>query len=187
MMWISKEVDRLIVRQYEKVDGANSEIVDIWIEHILFSPGWWVVLLLALAPWIIWIKYRKKESTARLLLAGIWVALIANFLNYIGVTLGLWQYKVKLVPVIPDFIAWDFSILPVTIMFLIQIRPNVKPIVKALLFSTFTAFVGEPFFNWLDFFDYKNWHYLASFPFYVVIYLVANRLTTSKSFSPIRG
>jgi hypothetical protein len=112
---------------------------------------------------------------------------IATFLNYLGVTLGLWRYNVKTIPSIPDFIAWDFALMPVTIMFFMQIKPDIKPIIKGLLFSGMTSFLAEPLFKWLGFFEYPGWHFWASFPFYLVIYLIANSLVNGNTFSPLRS
>ncbi len=184
---LSDELKKLIEKQYDKVDKANSDIVDIWIDHILFTFSWWISLFLLVVPWILWLKYRKKKSTTRLLTAGIWVAFIATWLNYIGVTLGLWRYNVKLIPVIPDFLPWDFSLLPVTVMLFIQYKPKTKPFIKAILFASLVSFIGEPLFKWLDFFEYPGWHFLASFPFYIGIYLVANSLAMSENFDSLHN
>ncbi|RXI96271.1 hypothetical protein DS745_21285 [Anaerobacillus alkaliphilus] len=140
---------------------------------------------MVLDPWIWWLIFRKKDSTQRLLLGGIWAMFIATWLNYIGVTMGLWRYNVKTIPVIPDFLAWDFSLMPVYIMTIIQIKPNIGPIPKSLFFATTTAFGAEPLFDWLGFFDYPNWHYIASFPFYIVIFLIAHNLVYGKQFNEI--
>lgn len=181
----SPDISNMLNKQYEKIDQANDQVVDIWVEDLVFSPGWWFCFFLIVIPWGLWFKYRKKNSTGRLLLGGIWVSFISAWLNYVGVTLGLWRYNVKTIPVIPDFIAWDFALMPVTIMFLLQIKPRVKPIIKAILFAGVTAFCAEPLFKWLGFFDYPHWHYFASFPFYIVIYLVANSLVQGTHFARI--
>lgn len=187
MLQPSTKITNLIKEQYEIIDKANSRVVEIWNEEIVFTFAWWISFLLVTVPWIIWFFYRKKESTNRLLIGGIWTMFIATWLNYLGVTLGLWRYNVKTIPVIPDFIAWDFSLMPVTIMFIIQIKPNMKPIIKAILFAAVTSFAAEPFFKWLGFFEYPAWHFWASFPFYIVIYLIASALVNGKNFYPIKS
>jgi hypothetical protein len=180
-----EEVNVLMNKQYNAVEKANTEIIDIWLEHIVFTLGWWISLSLTILPWIIWIKYRKKSSTNRLLLGGIWSICIATWLNYMGVTMGLWRYNVKTIPLIPDFIAWDFSLMPVSIMFFLQFKPKTKPLIKGIVFAGVTSFLVEPFFKWLGFFEYPNWHFVASFPFYVGIFLVANYLANGHGFEKI--
>ncbi len=46
----------------------------------------------------------------------------------------------------PDYIAWDFSLMLVTIMFFLQVKPKVSPIIKGLIFAAMTAFLAEPLF-----------------------------------------
>lgn len=69
--------------------------------------------------------------------------LISSWLDYVGVTLGLWRYYNKLIPLMPDYIAWDFAHMPVTIMFFLQIKPQVNPIIKGLIFAGMTAFIAR--------------------------------------------
>ncbi|WP_172460100.1 hypothetical protein [Priestia endophytica] len=38
-------------------------------------------------------EIQKKESTDRLLYTGLFVAILASFLDMIGVFLGLWEYR----------------------------------------------------------------------------------------------
>ncbi|MCT8140308.1 hypothetical protein H1D32_22980 [Anaerobacillus sp. CMMVII] len=75
--------------------------------------------------------------------------------------------------------------MPVTIMFYIQIKPDKNPIIKGLMFAAMTAFLAEPFFKWLGFFEYPVWHFWASFPFYFVIYLIAHYLVNGDTFQPL--
>lgn len=180
-------INKVLNEQYEVIDKANTKVVEVWKDDMVFSFGWWVTTFLVIVPWILWIIYRKKDSTQRLLLGGIWAMFIATWLNYIGVTMGLWRYNVKTIPVIPDFIAWDFSLIPVTIMFIIQIKPNIKPLYKAIFFSVLTSFGAEPFFKWLGFFDYPSWHYIASVPFYIAIFLVASKLVNGNNFKSLHS
>ncbi|MEI2467085.1 hypothetical protein V8V74_22895, partial [Niallia taxi] len=92
-----ENIKRLIDEQYVLLDEAHSHLQDIWADHILFSFGWWTSLFMTIIPWIIWLIFRNKESSARLLLAGLWAMFISTWLDYVGVTLGLWRYYNKLV------------------------------------------------------------------------------------------
>lgn len=179
------KINDMFDKEYKVIDEANNHVASIWIDHILFSTSWWVTVALSIIPWVIWLRFRKKDSTKRLLLGGFWVMFISTYLDYLGVTLGLWRYNVKTIPSIPDFIAWDFSLMPVTIMFFLQIKTEKKPIIKGLVFAAITAFLAEPFFNWLGFIDYPGWHYWASFPIYLVIYSISHYLVNGDTFHPL--
>jgi hypothetical protein len=119
------------------------------------------------------------------MLGGLWAMLISSRLDYFGVTLGLWRYYNKLIPLIPDYIAWDFALMPVTIMFFLQIKPQVSPFIKGLIFAGITAFLAEPLFLWLVYYKYPGWNSIISFPFFVVIYLIAHKLAYSSATKPL--
>jgi hypothetical protein len=182
----SDEIIKLINEQYKTIDDAHSRLSEIWLEDILFSPGWITTLLLTVVPWIIWGFFRDKESTTRLLLGGLWAMLISSWLDYVGVTLGLWRYYNKLIPLMPDYIAWDFALMPVTIMFFLQIKPKISPIIKGLIFAGLTAFIAEPLFLWLGYYAYPGWKPLWSFPFFLVIYLISYKLVHSTAIKPLK-
>ncbi|MGD6942821.1 hypothetical protein ACQCT6_12365 [Cytobacillus gottheilii] len=85
----SKHIKELINEQYESIDDAHSALTEIWMEDILFSFGWLTTLVLTVLPWVVWFIFRNKDSSARLLLGGLWAMLISSWLDYVGVTLGL--------------------------------------------------------------------------------------------------
>ncbi|MEH7495402.1 CBO0543 family protein [Neobacillus niacini] len=130
MIGPSDRIQKLINEQYKSLDDAHTRLSEIWVNDILFSFGWITTLLLTVVPWIVWFIFRKKESSTRLMVGGLWAMLISSWLDYVGVTLGLWRYYNKLIPLIPDYIAWDFALMPVTIVFFLQIKPQVSPIIK---------------------------------------------------------
>jgi hypothetical protein len=181
----SDQIIKLINEQYKTIDEAHSRLSEVWLKDILFSLGWMTTLLLTVVPWIVWFIFRNKESSTRLMLGGLWAMLISSWLDYVGVTLGLWRYYNKLIPLIPDYIAWDFALMPVTIMFFLQIKPQISPIIKGLIFAGMTAFLAEPFFLWLGYYKYPGWNSIFSFPFFFVIYLIAHKLAYSSAVKPL--
>lgn len=173
-----KEAYRLIIE-------ANQKMMEIWLDEVLWTWQWWVVLLLAIVPWIVFFIFRKKESTSRLLFAGFFVILIASWFDFLGVLMGSWYYVHELVPFIPAFLPWDFSLLPVSIMMSIQFKPHIHPFLKAIIFSALTSFVGEPIFEWLDLYEPVYWKHYYSYPIMIGIFLVAHYLSTRRSFAKI--
>ncbi|KQU19185.1 hypothetical protein ASG65_24645 [Bacillus sp. Leaf13] len=115
------------------------------------------------------------NGTDRLLYVGIFVIGIASWLDFLGVVKGLWVYHVDVLFTIPAYILWDFSVLPVTVMFLLQFQPQVHLFWKALFLAGGSAFVGEPFFNWIGFFEPLKWSPLFSFPIYATAYYLSIR------------
>jgi xanthine/uracil permease len=131
-------------------------------------------VILTVVPWILWLFFRKKESTYRLLASGLIVMLISSWLDFVGIALGLWHYNFDVLPLLPSYLPWDFTLIPVIIMFLIQFKPRSNPFIKALIFAGGSAFIGEPFFESIKTYTPENWKYIYSFPFLFCIYLLGH-------------
>jgi len=170
---------------YDKVSTANQEYFKIWKEDTLFHWDFWVSLLFTLLPIIFWIRFRKKESSNRLLFSGMFVFIISSWLDFLGVQLGKWYYTGKVIPTIPSYVPWDWFILPVFVMTLIQIKPRLSPFLKSLIFAGVNTWIGEPLFLWFGFYVMTDWHIYYSFPIYVIIYLIAHKLSKVTNFEPL--
>lgn len=170
---------------YRRVTDANKDFIQYWQSHTFLHWDWWTSLALTIIPWLLWIRYRHKSSTARLLYAGFFVIIVSSWLDFVGITLGLWFYTGKLVPTMPSYMPWDVSLLPVGVMLLIQAKPRWSPLLKGLIFASLCAFVGEPIFMWLGFYVTIHWEIWYSFPIYLIIYLLADRLSRGRSFDPL--
>jgi len=176
---------KLAEHAFSLISQSNQEMIDIWIEHTFLTWRWWLGIFLAIVPWILWLIFKKKESTNRLLFVGFFVILTSSWFDIIGILFGLWSYYYNVLPLSPSFVPWDFTLLPVTVMFLLQFKPKIKPIIKAIVFSAFSAFISEPFFTWINMYNPKNWKYIYSFPIFIVIYLVADWLSKRPYFEKI--
>jgi hypothetical protein len=181
-----KNIKTQIDEKYRMLDDAHTKLTEIWVDNIVFSFGWWTSLFMTIIPWLIWFIFRNKESKTRLLLGGLWAMFISTWLDYVGVTMGFWRYYNKLIPLMPDYISWDFALMPVTIMFFLQVKPKANPFIKALIFASMTAFLAEPLFLWLGYYHYPGWNSILSFPFFIVIYLIAHYLVNSEATKPLK-
>jgi len=170
---------------YKAIHEINQAMSQIWFKNDLFSWRWWLSVVLVILPWALWVVFRKKDSTSRLLYVGFAVMLIASWLDFIGVMNGLWSYKYSVVPTMPTFIPADFSLIPVTIMSVLQFKPNINPYLKAVVLSGMTSFVGEPIFKWLELYNPKEWKHIYSFIIYVGIYLLAHFMSRRKHFAEL--
>ena len=67
-------INHRIIEAVEKANRefhhANLEIYNLWVSDMVFEWHWWVNLGLSILPWLLWIRFRKKDSTHRLLYAG---------------------------------------------------------------------------------------------------------------------
>jgi hypothetical protein len=169
------------------ISKLNEDYIILWKEEMFLTWRWWVQVALLFVPWFVWYFIKKKESTNRLLLSGLFVYLMTSILDSIGVAFGLWHYLYTPLPYLHTFfLPWDFSAFPVMIMLLIQIKPNINPYIKALFFACISAFVFEPFFTWLKLYVPLNWEHYYGIPLHFIIYVIADRVSRRKHFKPIK-
>lgn len=173
---------QIIGELFERFHLLHVDFARLWLNETFLHWDWWISVVLASGSWIFWIFYRKKESTHRLLYAGIFAILISVCLDYIGTALGLWYYSGKLTPSFPAWLPFNFCMLPVTIMYLIQTKPHIAPWKKAIFYGLFTSFIGEPIFVWAGYYVLTGWEYYYSVPIYALMYLFLDWLTKRDSY-----
>jgi len=153
---------------------ANNIMSDAVVHHFLFTWQWWFGIGLFIVPWIIWLLLRKKESSGRLLLGGLITIILALLIDLIAISLGLWRYPMKFSPVAPLLLLpYHISIVPVAIMFTIQIKPKANSLLKGAIFAALAAFGGMKFFVLIHFYDPKNWLSIYDFCIYLFLFYVA--------------
>ena len=172
--------NNLLDEVYKTLARDNSKLTDIWLTHILFSWRWWLLVGLSIIPWIIWIKFRNKDNTVKLLFVGLVVGMASNFLDTMGVTLNLWHYDWKIFPLMPLYWPWDYTLLPVTIMLMLQFKTKINKYIKAIFFAFMCAFVFEPLFSSLGMYHIIHWQCWYSFIIYFLLYIFFNHLYNSK-------
>jgi hypothetical protein len=182
------DIDK-IIHTINDVNHATVEVtralIRIWRSDILWTWKWWVSVALAVGPWVIWGFFVKKESKNRLLYSAVMIILISSWFDFLGTSMGLWAYSMPIIPTNPTFLPWDFSLIPVTTMLVLQYKPQINPFIKAIFISALTSYVGEPFFKWIGIYDPKEWRYTYSFIIYMGIYLFAHFISTREKFEKL--
>jgi hypothetical protein len=170
---------------FHRQSGVTADFLHYWLQSTLFHWDFFLSWFFTIIPWVLWMRYRKKKSTGRLLLAGILAILLSSWLDFIGVNFGLWYYTGSAIPTIPSYLPWDFSLIPVLFMFLLQIKPNVSPYMKAFIFTIISSLIAEPLFIWLGFYETVHWKVWYSIPIFFVFYLICYRLSNLNSFEKL--
>ncbi|MGF7034215.1 magnesium-transporting ATPase (P-type) [Paenibacillus mucilaginosus] len=176
---------RLNDANVEQIERLLHEKVQIWAEHIVLTPLWWFGVILSIAPWIVWYCIRERQCTDRILYAGLFVMCISMMLDIVGDQFGYWHYRYNVLPLVPTYFPWDLTLMPVTVMLLLQYKPGANPLLKALFFSLLTSYAAEPFFAWLQVYQIADWRYSYSVPIQFAIYLFAHYLTRRYQFQPL--
>ncbi|RSD28877.1 hypothetical protein EJA10_03560 [Mesobacillus subterraneus] len=136
-------------------------------------------------PWVLWAIFRKKDSTARLLSAALVVIFLSSILDAYGVDRGKWSYPVKVIPLPTISYSFRYSVVPVTIMFLIQYKQNIHPVIKGILFGGVSAYIGMPIMEQLHLYKQIDWKYTYSFLMLAIMYLIADWFSKRESFRRI--
>ena len=184
-MATKEEIIEIIDRNQNEIEHLINKKIQIWTDYVLFSGLWWMGIGLSIIPWIIWFVVRKRESTDRLLYIAFFIMAIAVISDVLGDQLGLWHYRYHVIPVLPTYFPWDITLMPLSVIILIQVKPNVNPWIKAVIFSLLASYVGEPFFDWLGVYEPTNWRYSYSVPIQIVIYMSAHYLSKRNKFAQL--
>ena len=170
---------------FEQFHNIHRELAGLWLNSIMDSWQLQMALVMMIVLWTVWFKFRKKDATGRLLLSGLFVLVIASWFDFLGVSMGWWRYHMVELPTLPSFLLWDFTYLPITVMLLLQVKPQVNPWLKAVVFGGGVSMIGEPLFTWADYYAPIVWHHYYSFPIYIVIYLGAHAISRTNRFAPL--
>lgn len=175
------------VKQFiDPLKSSSEGYAQFWYEETFLHWDFWFSWAMTILPWMIWWRFRKRDSTFRLLLVGAYALIVSSFLDFIGVHFGLWYYAGKALPLLPTYIPWDWTLIPIFIMTLLQVKPNAHWLIKGLILGAVASFIAEPIFELLGFYKSLNWKYYYSFPIYVILYYGAHRLSKVKTqFEPL--
>ncbi|MBY0154212.1 hypothetical protein M4D56_19780 [Cytobacillus oceanisediminis] len=169
-------------KAYEQFTKISAAFADIVKNDFITTWQWWFGLALFIIPWLVWFKYRKKDSTGRLLLAGLLIIILSLTIDLAALSLGLWSYPMIIIPLAPFlFLPYHFSLAPVGIMFALQIKPQMNSLLKGILFSAIAAFGGMNFFNAIDFYNPKSWSTLYDFVIFLTLYYAGYWITRMES------
>ncbi|KIL42350.1 hypothetical protein SD70_01515 [Gordoniibacillus kamchatkensis] len=170
----------------DRITALIHQATVMWLNDIVFTWRWWLAFMLTFMPWLLWLIYRKKNSADRLLYVALTVMMVSVILNVVGDQFGLWHYRYNLVPIMPTYFPWDFTVLPVAVITALQIKPRANPWLKGAIFASVSAFVGEPFFQWIGVYRLVHWRPVYSLPIYVAIYMLANWMLVRRNrFAPL--
>lgn len=170
---------------YRTIHNASVDFYKLWLDSMFLKWQWWLNLAITVTPWVLWIIVRKRESTHRLLYAGVISALISTFFDYLGSAMGLWIYISNLIPSVPPYIPWDFCLIPVGVMLTMQIKPKANMFIKGVILAATGAFIWEPLIILGGIYKPLTWKLYYSFPFAFLIYVVSHIAATRKQFEKI--
>jgi len=145
-----------------------------WVKYEVFTWQWWIGVACVILPLLVWWKLTDKRRILTITAFGFMVNILATFLDVIGSELLLWNYNIRTLPQIPLLLPVDFVIVPVVYMLIYQHYKAWKPFLLAsIIVSLALSFIAEPLAVYIQQYQLISWHYIYSFPIYVLIVIFA--------------
>jgi hypothetical protein len=171
---------------YQVIFKENEKMVQLWYDEIFLSFSWWVSILVFIIPWVIWIMFRKRESSLRLFYCGLVLIFLNSTLESIGNPYGWWNFTPSLPYINSFYLPTSLSSVPVLGMLILQFCKKWSPFTQAIIYSLIISFVSRPFLSWTHvYFQDSKWEYYYFLPIYFFFYLIAYYFSTRNQYSTL--
>lgn len=144
--------------------------VDYWYSNSFMSIEWFCLLAILIISWLIGLKLLNKKKSTAVILFGLLMILIFDFLDQLGVMFNLWDYRIEIAPLPTGLLAINYAFAPVSSMLIYQYFPDWK---RFLLYSILLSLAGsaiiEPLLEVYKIYIIINWEHYYSFPIYIAI------------------
>lgn len=169
---------------YKSIYVATEKFRDVrlqhWLKNDLFSPTWWLLLVLTIVPWLVWWKLADRKRLTELICFASLIAVICVVLDAIGTVNLWWMYKSELLIQFPGLLVADISDIPVAFMLVHQYCATWKFfLIWSAVFSALFAYVGEPLLRLAEAYNPLSWLHFYSFVIYLAMAALI-RLTVLK-------
>ncbi|UCZ54958.1 hypothetical protein LGQ02_09515 [Bacillus shivajii] len=162
------------------VEELSNTQIEYWQSFSNLSTWqFWGVVLMLIVPLIVFFTSIDRKNILLLGFFGFNYHVWFQYVNSVGIKLGLWEYPYQLVPFLPSFVL-DASLVPISFMFLYQwtLKTNKNIYLYSLLLSAFFAFIMKPIMVNFHFFHmYKGINYFHLFLFYMLFFIVSKLIT----------
>jgi hypothetical protein len=140
-----------------------------WSSQELLSFAWLFNIAVIIIFYVIFVKLVDKRRLKELLLFGSLVAVCAGFIDMVGITIGLWEYKVRLFPVSTALFPFDYTAIPILYMFVLQYTLSWRNyLIGSLLASAFFSFVISPIYILIGI---KQYHHFNHFYMFILVFV----------------
>ncbi len=151
---------------YEKERELAKLSIQNWISKEVFSFQWFLMVVVLIILYVIWIKLIDKKRATELLLIGSLesVSKLIVVAVLLDNTLGLYEYKVRLLPLPANIFASSVTISPIIIMLVTQYTKSWKGfILWTAIGNAFLNFVILPIYKYVGIIEFHNWNVFYHF------------------------
>ncbi|QGQ94040.1 hypothetical protein EHS13_03495 [Paenibacillus psychroresistens] len=160
---------------FDKLEEVRKGYLDLyheyWLNNVLFSFDWWLLLTISIVPWIIWWKIVDKSKLTQIVLYGFFVSMEAVLLDIFLTNLIKWGYQSTFIYLLqPISSPYDLSFLPVVFMLIYQKFAKWKGyLITCISVSAVLTFILEPLLDWMNIIKKYNISFFYLFLFYTLI------------------
>lgn len=141
-----------------------------WVSDIVCTWQWWVLVVLLIAPWIVWWRLADKKRLGEICLLGMFVLATATWMDDLGTELILWYYPYKILPAYPQIIPINYAVLPVSYMLIYQYCSPWRSYIRALtIMAALYSWGAEPLLTYMGIYKLLGWKCCYSFLRYILI------------------
>ncbi|CAG7614492.1 hypothetical protein PAESOLCIP111_01715 [Paenibacillus solanacearum] len=161
-----------ITKAFEEVQKAREQLHQLdykqWMDESLFTWEWFLLAGLTTIPLILWWIILDKKRAYEIAFYGCMINIMAIILDDFGTNLAWWGYPIKLLPTIPPLLTADSILVPIVLMIIYQMFSTnwKKHLIANAITAAFLAFIAEPIFIWIGYYQLNSWKLLFSFLFY---------------------
>ncbi len=162
---------------YEKEREIARLSLERWLKDEIFSLGWFIEIGILIVVYVIWLKLLDKRRSTELLLIGSLTAVVKSInAMMLGGGLGLFDYSIRLTPVLSNVFVTSVTISPVIVMLSEQyssswggfmLRSAIGfAILNFAIFPLYVRLGALNFYNWNVFY-----HFLVLFGYSLIVRL----------------
>jgi hypothetical protein len=154
---------------YETSRLLASQSYQHWVSQELFSTGWFVMVIVLAIVYATWFKIVDKSKLTRLLLLGCLLAVGFGLSDLILEGLfGLWEYQIRLIPLMPSMYVTSYTIGPILFMIVAQYTTSWKSYIGwGSLGTAIISFGLIPIYIRIGIVQYHNFNVFYGFILYM--------------------
>jgi hypothetical protein len=150
---------------FEKEREIAQLLVQHWTSNEVFSFGWFFMIGILIIAYTVWIKLLDRSRATELLLLGSLEAVAKVILAILlGNLLGLYNYKVRLLPMPSNVFATSVTISPIIIMLVQQYTTSWKGYIFWITIgNAFLNLVIFPIYTAIGIIEFHKWNVFYHF------------------------
>lgn len=148
---------------YQSREELWNVLLTQWQTNIT-TPKYWGIVAGIIIAYLVWYRLTDKTRLIDLLLYGSLITVMTSLVDLLATTLGLWYYKVPILPLTTSVLLRDWTLIPLTYMLVQQYSSSWRQFfIWNAVASFFLTCILAPIFSALDIVQMMRWNYVYAF------------------------